>query len=360
MDLSLKLFVGQVPKSMEEAELQPYFDKYGPISNVKICRDRDSKQHKGCAFITCDNLDDGERIIREMHDRVRLPGAKKEMQIKPVVAEDEKKFEKRLFIGMISKSLDADELKELFSHFGEITDCNILFTADKSSRGCGFLKFAKPSSCITAIQEMHHSQTMDGCNSPLVVKHADTAADKMKRQAPSAGFDDRMNMKRPYMAPPPQSNYQSQPVPMPFPPQQQQQYQQQYQQQPQYQPPQQNSTAMALINAFTPLLASIAEQNNPGTTKMLVKCIQIALDALKNENTPSAHTALVSIASNLSVAVANNLSKDQSAPTANYNQVPGQPQFDNYDYQNQNQSTVYSGQQPNSNSHHYNYSSRAN
>ena len=359
VDLSMKLFVGQVPKNMEENELQPYFQKYGPISSVKICRDRDSKNHKGCAFVTFENLDHADEALHEMHDRVALPGAKKEMQIKPVHIEDEKKFEKRLFVGMISKSLTTPELEDMFSKFGEISDCNILNSQDKTSRGCGFIKFEKASSCLLAIKEVHHSQTMDGCNSPIVVKHADSPADKMKRQA-GPGYEERPS-KRPFMPqgpgpysqPPPPPHFNHPPPP----------------------PAQQNSTAMALINAFTPLLATVAEQNSPGTTKMLVKSIEIALNALQHENSPSAHTALVSIASNLSVAVANNLSRAQPPSTYNsaaynagdYNQNNTQ-EYQQYNYQYQGQGGSYSGtgsyynnKQPNGNNHqHYNYSSRPN
>lgn len=357
VDLSMKLFVGQVPKTMEEGELQPYFQKYGPILSVKICRDRDTKNHKGCAFVSFENLDHADDALHEMHDRVALPGAKKEMQIKPVHSEDEKKFEKRLFVGMISKSLAAPELEDMFSKFGEVTDCNILYSQDKTSRGCGFIKFEKASSCLLAIKEMHHSQTMDGCNSPMVVKHADSPADKMKRQA-GPMFDDRQS-KRPFMPPGGPGPY-----PQPPPP-------------PQYNqpPPQQNSTANALINAFTPLLATVAEHNNPGTTKMLVKSIEIALNALQHENSPNAHTALVSIASNLSVAVANNLSRTQSQnnysqsqgySSGEYNQYNSQEyqQYSSGTYNSQNssyQSSGYNygnGTQPNGN--HYNYSSRPN
>ena len=143
LDMTMKLFVGQVPKSMEEDDLKPFFEKYGPLSSIKILRDRDSKSHKGCAFVTYENLDDADNAVHEMHDRVALAGAKKEMQIKPVHNEDEKKFEKRLFVGMLSKSFTAVEFEEMFSKFGEITDCNILHGPDKSSRGCGFVKFEK-------------------------------------------------------------------------------------------------------------------------------------------------------------------------------------------------------------------------
>jgi len=362
VDLSMKLFVGQVPKDMDEKDLQPYFEKYGEVMSVKICRDRDSKQHKGCAFITFDNLDHADTALHEMHDRVALPGAKKEMQIKPVHNEDAKKFEKRLFVGMISKSMSVDDLKEMFSKFGEVSDCNVLFNQEKVSRGCGFLKFEKASSCMIAIKEMHHSKTMEGCNSPLVVKHADSPADKQKRQASSASLDDRPDVKRGSFNHAPvyynNNNNNSQPPPHQYPDRNQ------YNAPPQ--PPQQpNSTAVTLINAFTPLLATVAEQNNPGTTKMLVKSIEIALNALQYENSPSAHTALVSIASNLSVAVANNLSRASAAQSSNYSNYSqeypaSQPYPPTQEYQYNSAAAVpqsYPAAQQGYQSNHYNHSS---
>lgn len=351
LDSTMKLFVGQVPKSMEEDDLKPFFEKYGTLSSIKILRDRATTNHKGCAFVTFENLDDADDAMHEMHDRVALPGAKKEMQIKPVHSEDEKKFEKRLFVGMISKSITAHELEEMFSKFGEVTDCNILYGPDKSSRGCGFVKFEKGSSCLNAIKEMHHSKTMEGCNAPIVVKHADTPADKMKRQAQAGpGFDGLQN-KRPFMQPSHQQGQLSAPHIISQP------YINQHQH-PSQQSAQTNSTAMALINAFTPLLASVAEQNSPGTTKMLVKSLEIALNALKHENTPSAHTALVTIASNLSVALANNLSRSQNQSSTSDPYSSQDYAQQQYSYSNPNTGGYFNGQSPPStNTQHYNFSS---
>lgn len=359
MDMTMKLFVGQVPKNMEEDDLRPFFEKYGPLSSIKILRDRETKNHKGCAFVTFENLDDAENAVHEMHDRVALAGAKKEMQIKPVHNDDEKKFEKRLFVGMLSKSLTAVEIEEMFSKFGEITDCNILYGPDKSSRGCGFVKFEKGSSCLNAIKEMHHSQTMEGCNSPMVVKHADSPADKMKRQAQPArpGLDGHQ-LKRQFTRPSQNSSSAPQIVSQP-------QMNAYHQPQQSTQNSNQNSTAMALINAFTPLLNSVAEQNNPGTTKMLIKSIEIALNALQHENTPSAHTALVTIASNLSVAVANNLSRSQTQSSFNQSvRSETSNQFSTQDYGQQQygysgQTSYFNGQNSEipGNTQHYNFSS---
>ena len=44
--------------------------------------------------------------------------------------------------------------------------------------GCAFVTFINRQMAIVAIKSMHHSLTMEGCSSPLVVKFADSQKDK--------------------------------------------------------------------------------------------------------------------------------------------------------------------------------------
>lgn len=46
-----KLFVGQVPISMDEPQLKAVFEPYGSLVEVAILRDRGTARHKGCAFV---------------------------------------------------------------------------------------------------------------------------------------------------------------------------------------------------------------------------------------------------------------------------------------------------------------------
>ena len=48
--------------------------------------------------------------------------------------------------------------------------------------GCAFVTFSNRQVAIVAIKAMHHSLTMEGCSSPLVVKFADTQKDKEQKK----------------------------------------------------------------------------------------------------------------------------------------------------------------------------------
>merc|ERR1719295_1830764 len=90
--------------------------------------------------------------------------------------------ERKLFIGMLSKKLNENDIRMLFAPFGTIEDCTVLRDANSQSRGCAFVTFASRQCAINAIKGMHHSQTMEGCSSPLVCKMADTQKEKEQKK----------------------------------------------------------------------------------------------------------------------------------------------------------------------------------
>lgn len=72
----------------------------------------------------------------------------------------------------------------MFGPFGTIEECTVLRDhTGTSSKGCAFVTFATRACAQNAIKSMHHSQTMEGCSSPLVVKFADTQREKEQRKA---------------------------------------------------------------------------------------------------------------------------------------------------------------------------------
>ncbi|XP_030873736.1 CUGBP Elav-like family member 2 isoform X4 [Leptonychotes weddellii] len=105
------------------------------------------------------------------------------IQMKPADSEKSNAVEDRkLFIGMVSKKCNENDIRVMFSPFGQIEECRILRGPDGLSRGCAFVTFSTRAMAQNAIKAMHQSQTMEGCSSPIVVKFADTQKDKEQRR----------------------------------------------------------------------------------------------------------------------------------------------------------------------------------
>ncbi|KAM6437024.1 CUGBP Elav-like family member 2 isoform 2-T2 [Liasis olivaceus] len=210
---AIKMFVGQIPRSWSEKELKELFEPYGAVYQINVLRDRSQNppQSKGCCFITFYTRKAALEAQNALHNIKTLPGMHHPIQMKPADSEKsnaiaqmkDSRFlqlqstssaveDRKLFIGMVSKKCNENDIRVMFSPFGQIEECRILRGPDglsrvhsfnmESSRGCAFVTFSTRAMAQNAIKAMHQSQTMEGCSSPIVVKFADTQKDKEQRR----------------------------------------------------------------------------------------------------------------------------------------------------------------------------------
>ncbi|XP_069595935.1 CUGBP Elav-like family member 1 isoform X13 [Ranitomeya imitator] len=182
---SIKMFVGQVPRSWSEKELRELFEQYGAVYEINVLRDRSQNppQSKGCCFITYYTRKAALEAQNALHNMKILPGMHHPIQMKPADSEKNNAVEDRkLFIGMVSKKCNENDIRVMFSQFGQIEECRILRGPDGLSRGCAFITFTTRSMAQNSIRAMHQAQTMEGCSSPIVVKFADTQKDKEQKR----------------------------------------------------------------------------------------------------------------------------------------------------------------------------------
>ncbi|XP_047496381.1 CUGBP Elav-like family member 2 isoform X13 [Penaeus vannamei] len=179
---AIKMFVGQIPRSMDENDLRKMFEEFGEVYQINVLRDKATGQSKGCCFVTFFTRKAALEAQNQMHNIKTMPGMHHPIQMKP--ADTENRNERKLFIGMLSKRYNEQDVRMMFSSHGTIEECTVLRDANGQSKGCAFVTFSSRQCAINAIKKMHHSQTMEvrpagnGCSSPLVVKFADTQKEK--------------------------------------------------------------------------------------------------------------------------------------------------------------------------------------
>ncbi|XP_035985045.1 CUGBP Elav-like family member 1 isoform X2 [Fundulus heteroclitus] len=181
---AIKMFVGQIPRSWSEEQLRELFEPYGAVYEINILRDRSQNppQSKGCCFITYFTRKSALEAQNALHNLKILPGMHHPIQMKPADSEKSNVEDRKLFIGMISKKCNENDIRLMFSPYGQIEECRVLRGPNGLSRGCAFVTFTARQMAQSAIKSMHQSQTLEGCSSPIVVKFADTQKDKEQKR----------------------------------------------------------------------------------------------------------------------------------------------------------------------------------
>ncbi|XP_034731202.1 CUGBP Elav-like family member 1 isoform X3 [Etheostoma cragini] len=181
---AIKMFVGQIPRSWSEEQLRELFEPYGAVYEINVLRDRSQNppQSKGCCFVTYYTRKSALEAQNALHNMKILPGMHHPIQMKPADSEKNNVEDRKLFIGMISKKCNENDIRLMFSPYGQIEECRILRGPDGLSRGCAFVTFTARQMAQSAIKSMHQTQTMEGCSSPIVVKFADTQKDKEQKR----------------------------------------------------------------------------------------------------------------------------------------------------------------------------------
>src|SRR5882672_3932045 len=67
--MAVRLFVGNLPYDVTEAELRAHFAAIGPLSYISLATDRDTGKPRGFAFVEFSARADAEDAIRRLNDQ---------------------------------------------------------------------------------------------------------------------------------------------------------------------------------------------------------------------------------------------------------------------------------------------------
>jgi len=191
------LYVKELEPSTTEETFQELFAPYGPITSLKL----DSYNDMPFGFVNYKNHDDAVRAVEEMNGK--KIGEKKLYVVRAMSKAEraqhlaQRRQENRertkdcnLYIKNLTPKVDEKMLVSVFERFGEVTSPKVMRDRDGSSRGFGFVCFAKKESAQEALKNVKQIDGKDvtvAIAQPKPERQAFLAA-QMQTRRPFGGF----------------------------------------------------------------------------------------------------------------------------------------------------------------------------
>ncbi|XP_077297489.1 TAR DNA-binding protein 43-like isoform X2 [Arctopsyche grandis] len=142
------LIVLGLPWKTDEDALRDYFRSFGDLLLVQIKRDPKTGSSKGFGFVKFYDYDAQIKVLAQRHlidgrwCDVRIPNSKEGLV---------PKVPSKVFVGRCTENITADDLREYFSKFGQVTDVFI----PKPFRAFSFVTFLDPEVAQSLCGEDH-------------------------------------------------------------------------------------------------------------------------------------------------------------------------------------------------------------
>ncbi|KAL1224370.1 Polyadenylate-binding protein 7 [Cardamine amara subsp. amara] len=152
------VFVKNLPESIDNADLQDMFKKFGDIVSCKVATFEDGKS-RGYGFVQFEQEDVARAAIENLNGTVV---ADKEIYVGKFMRKTERAKPEDKYTNLYMKNLDAniseDLLREKFSEFGKIVSLAIAKDENGTCKGYGFVNLDNPKAARRAVETLNGTQ----------------------------------------------------------------------------------------------------------------------------------------------------------------------------------------------------------
>ncbi|CAN1805410.1 31 kDa ribonucleoprotein, chloroplastic [Linum perenne] len=183
-DEALKLYVGNLPFTVDSAQLAGLFETAGNVEMVEVVYDKISGRSRGFAFVTMSTVEEAEAATRQfdgyhleylivLHNdwqeldgralRVNAAGNPPPRDASPFARGARVGggggggggSEHRLYVGNLSWGVDNSSLEALFSQHGNVLEARVVYDRESGrSRGFGFVAFSSADDMNNALDSL--------------------------------------------------------------------------------------------------------------------------------------------------------------------------------------------------------------
>lgn len=171
---SLRLFVGNLPFSVDSAQLAELFESAGNVEMVEVIYDKTTGRSRGFGFVTMSSAEEVEAAAQQFNG-YELDGRQLRVNSGPPPPRDENsRFrspprgggggsggggssdgENRVHVANLAWGVDNLALESLFREQGEVLEAKVIYDRESGrSRGFGFVTFSSPEEVNSAIRSL--------------------------------------------------------------------------------------------------------------------------------------------------------------------------------------------------------------
>nr|XP_039271712.1 poly(U)-binding-splicing factor PUF60-like [Styela clava]XP_039271713.1 poly(U)-binding-splicing factor PUF60-like [Styela clava] len=162
--LMCRVYVGSIFYDLREEIVRTAFGQFGVIKTINMSFDPITGKHKGFAFIEYETPDAAQLAMEQMSGMllggrpIKVGRPSNMPQSHPIIDQilEESKTSKRVYVSSVHEDLSIEDLKSVFSAFGNITSCAL--APDPTSgkhKGYGSIEYETLQSAKDAITSMN-------------------------------------------------------------------------------------------------------------------------------------------------------------------------------------------------------------